>query len=448
MSTLTVPSAPVANDASAPVEFDGDVSSLFQDQSTRSATLAIWTSAAALLCLIVYAAFAKLDEVTRGEGKVIPSRQVQVVQSLDGGIVSKIYVQVGQEVKAGDLLLTVDPTRFVSNLRENRAEYLALKAKAARLSAIANGRDFSVPADVEKEAPQLAAQERSHYDSQRAELAAQVSIAQEQRSQRLQELNEARSKREQADRGLELTQEELDRTRPLLKNGAVSEVDLLRLERDISRYRGERDQAITQISRTQAAIAESERKAQEVVLTFRNQARSELTIANNRIGQLTEGSVGLADRVKQAEIRSPVRGTIKQLLANTVGGVVQPGKDIVEIVPLDDALLLEARVAPRDIAFLHPGQRAMVRFTSYDFAIYGGMEATLEEIGADTITDERGNAFYLVRVRTQKPTLGDRSLPIIPGMVAEVDILTGKKSILTYLLKPVLRAKAVALTER
>jgi len=444
MSTTDVAAADVPTDA----EVLSDAASLADDRSVRGARLLVWLSALAAAALLGYASIAKLDETTRGEGKVIPSRQVQVVQSLDGGIVSSIRVKVGDRVNKGDVMLTVDPTRSMSTLRESRAEYLALKAKSARLTAVANGRDFAVPADVEKEAPQLVAQERAHFESQRAELSATVAVAERQRDQRVHELGEARARREQAQQGLALTQEELERTRPLLRSGAVSEMDLLRLERDIARLKGERDQAAAQIPRSQAAIAEAERKMQEVSLNFRNQARNDLTTTNNRLGQLTEVSVGLADRVKQTEIRSPVRGTIKQLLANTVGGVVQPGKDIVEIVPLDDALLLEAKVVPRDIAFLHPGQKATVRFSAYDYSIYGGMDATLEEIGADTVSDDRGNAFYLVRVRTNGTALGEQALPIIPGMVAEVDILTGKKTILTYLLKPVLRAKAVALTER
>jgi len=163
---------------------------------------------------------------------------------------------------------------------------------------------------------------------------------------------------------------------------------------------------------------------------------------------LSAGSEGLADRVKQTEIRSPVNGTVKRLLINTVGGVVQPAKDIVEIVPSEDALVLEAKVVPRDIAFIRPGQAALVKFTAYDFATYGGLDAIVENVGADTVTDEKGNAFYTIRVRTKRAYIGDRHLPIIPGMVAEVDILTGKKSVLSYLLKPVLRAKAAALTER
>ena len=210
---------------------------------------------------------------------------------------------------------------------------------------------------------------------------------------------------------------------------------------------GERDAAGAQIPRIQAAISEAQRKIEEVELTLRNQARAELSETNAKLAALSAGSEGLADRVKQAEIRAPMNGTVKQLFANTVGGVVQPGKEIIEIVPSDDALLLEARVQPKDIAFLRPGQPAHVKFTAYDFSIYGGLDATLEHIGADSIVDEKGNAFYIVKVRTDRPTLGN-NLPVIPGMVAEVDIITGEKSVLSYLLKPVLRAKARAFSER
>jgi adhesin transport system membrane fusion protein len=198
----------------------------------------------------------------------------------------------------------------------------------------------------------------------------------------------------------------------------------------------------------ESAVAESNRKIQEVELTFRNTARSELSEVNAKLNALSEGSTALEDRVKQTEIRSPVNGTVKQLRVNTVGGVVQPGKDVIELVPSDDALLLEARVLPRDIAFLRPGQKALVKFTAYDFAIYGGLEATLEQIGADSIVDEKGNAYFIVRVRTLTTTIGQQKLPIIPGMVAEVDILTGKKSVLAYLMKPILRAKSKAMSER
>jgi membrane fusion protein, adhesin transport system len=257
-----------------------------------------------------------------------------------------------------------------------------------------------------------------------------------------------RAKREQASQSYNLTARELEMTRPLAKSGAISDVELLRLERDVARYRGERDSANSDIPRLESAINEATRKMQEVELTFRNVARSELSETNAKLNALSEGSTALEDRVKQTEIRSPVNGTVKQLKINTVGGVVQPGKDVIEVVPSDDALVLEARVLPRDIAFLRPGQKALVKFTAYDFATYGGLEATLEHISADTVIDEKGNAFFLVRVRTLATSIGAQQFPIIPGMVAEVDILTGKKSVLSYLLKPILRAKAKAMTER
>ena len=222
----------------------------------------------------------------------------------------------------------------------------------------------------------------------------------------------------------------------------------MRLERDVARYRGERDQASAQIPRLQAAIREATEKINEVELAFRNKASAELSEAMAKLNALSEGSVALEDKVKLSEVRSPVNGEVKKLYINTIGGVVQPGKDIVEIVPLDEGLLLETKINPRDIAFLHPGQKAVVRYTAYDYTVYGGMEGVVETIGADTITDDKGNAFYIVKVRTKGSRLGEQKLPIIPGMVAQVDVMTGKKSILSYLFKPVLRAKASALTER
>jgi adhesin transport system membrane fusion protein len=290
-------------------------------------------------------------------------------------------------------------------------------------------------------------EEKRLYETATSNLEAQLSIARQQLTQRQQELAEARARREQAGQAYELTLKELTVTKPLLKSGAVSEVELLRLERDVSRFRGERDMAATQIIRTQAAISEATRKIQEVELAFRKEQGTELSETMAKLNALSEGSVGLADRVKHSDLRSPVRGTVKRLLVNTVGGVVQPGKDAIEIVPLEDNLLLEAKVMPKDIAFLRPGQKALVKFTAYDFSVYGGLEATLEHIGADSLTDERGNTFYIVRVRTIKSKLGE-NLPVIPGMVAEVDIITGQKSILSYLLKPVIKAKQAALTER
>ena len=400
-----------------------------------------------LLALLLWATFATVDEVARASGKVIPSRQVQVVQAVDGGVVADILVREGQTVEAGQSLFLIDETRFVSSLRENRVQYLALLAKAARLRALAENTPFVLPPAIVKEDPKLVEEERRMYDARRNELEAQLSIARQQLTQRNQELVEVRSRKEQAAQGYDLTARELAMTKPLAASGAVSDVELLRLERDVGRYRGERDQASAQIARLQSSIAEASRKVQELEIVFRNQMRNELGETVAQLNSLSEGSTALSDRVQHANIKSPVKGTVKRLLVTTVGGVLQPGKEIVEIVPTEDDLLLETRISPRDIAFLWPGQKATVRFTAYDFAIYGGLEAVVDNIAADTVTDDDGNAYYLVRVRTLKSALG-KELPIIPGMVAEVDIMTGKKSVLAYLLKPVTRAKSRAFTER
>ncbi|MDR3413446.1 MAG: HlyD family type I secretion periplasmic adaptor subunit [Formivibrio sp.] len=433
-----------------PADFGADADWVASEHNPRGARILVRTTALAILCLLIWSALAHLDEVTRGQGKVIPSRQLQILQSLDGGMVQEILVHEGQSVKQGQVLIKIDPTRFASSLQENRSQYYSLEAKAARLEAIASGKPFVMPDDVLKSAPDIAAQEQSLYLSKRAELEASMGVAQQQLVQRSQELKEVQAHSIEASHSYDLTSKELDATRPLLKTGAVSEVEVLRLERDLARYRGDRDSAIAQAPRIQASINEASRKAQEVELAFRNQARSELSETMGKLSSLSAGRVGLADRVKQSDIRSPVNGTVKQLFTNTVGGVVQPGKDLIAIVPGEDTLLLEAKVLPRDIAFLRPGQPALVKFTAYDFSIYGGLEATLENIGADSITDDKGNSYFLVRVRTKNAYLEEsgKQLPIIPGMMAEVDILTGKKTVLSYLLKPVLRAKATALTER
>jgi adhesin transport system membrane fusion protein len=417
-----------------------------EQEPLRARALLHW-GALVLVALVVWAAFAEIDEVTRGEGKVIPSSQIQIVQSMDGGIVSEILVREGETVTPGQVLLRIDPTRFLSSLRENRSQYLALQAKAERLKALSEGRPFEPSAELLAEIPETVARERTLYTSTRDGLDANISIARQQLEQRQQELNEALSRREQVGRSLALASKELAISKPLAASGAVSEMDLLRLEREVVRMTGERGQVAAQIDRLQSAIHEARKKIQEVELHFNNQIRAELSDVMGKLGTLTEGSSALADRVKHAEVKSPVRGTVKRLLVTTVGGVVQPGREVVEVVPLDDALLLEAQIKPKDIAFLRPGQEALVKFTAYDFAIYGGLKAVVEHIGADTVMDERGNAFYVVRVRTVESNLG-KGLPIIPGMVAQVDVLTGKKTILRYLLKPVLRAKANAMKER
>jgi adhesin transport system membrane fusion protein len=430
-------------------DFEQEADAVMSRGRTHRAQKIVRTAVVVVLLLLLWAAFAQVQEVTRGDGKVIPSRQLQVVQSLDGGVVSEILVREGQLVEAGQMLLKIDETRATSGVRESAAQGFALRARQARLRALAEGAPFQPPAmqagsDVEK---RILEEERRLYETRVSELHTLLAINGQQLQQRQQELSEMKARQGSAQRQEGFGQQELAKTRPLLATGAVSEVDILRLEREVAKAHGDADQAGAQIARVQASIGEAQRKTQETELIFRNEARKEMADVMGKLNALNEGAVALADRVDKAQVKSPVRGRVQRLLANTVGGVVQPGKDIVEIVPLDDNLVLEAKVQPKDIAFIRPGQEATVKFTAYDFSIYGGLSATVENISPDTVVDERGNAFYLVRVRTTQVHFNDR-MPIIPGMTAEVDVLTGKKTVLAYLLKPVLKAKAYALRER
>lgn len=428
--------------------FDLEAGDLMSRAKTQRAQTIVRAAVAVVVLLLVWAALAKVDEITKGDARVISSRQLQLVQSLDGGVVSEILVKEGQVVEKDQLLLKIDETRATSGVRESAAQGFALRARQARLRALAEGAAFEAPpAGDNADERRIVEEERRLYETRLSELNTMLSINQQQLQQRQQELGEMRSRKASADRSLDLAQQELAKTRPLLASGAVSEVDILRLEGSVSKARGDSEQSGSQIARVQAAIGEAQRKIQETELTFRNEARKEMAEVMGKLNALNQGAVALTDKVDKSQIRSPLRGRVQRLLANTVGGVVQPGKDIVEIVPLDDVLVLEAKVMPRDIAFIHPGQAATVKFTAYDFSIYGGMEATVENISPDTVVDEKGNAFYLVRVRTTRASFSEK-LPIIPGMTAEVDVLTGHKTVMSYLLKPVLKGKAYALRER
>ncbi len=400
-----------------------------------------------MLAVLVWAWFAKVDEVTRGDGRVIPSRQLQVIQSLDGGIVSAILVKEGDLVTTGMPLIKIDETRAVSSLRENKGQYLALLAKQARLRALAEGISFNPPPEVQTETPLVYEQEYALYKASRDDLDSIVSIARDQMIQREKELIEVQFKKEIAEKTYESANKELAANKPLLTSGAVSEIDILKLEREVTRARGEIDQARAQGSRIQVSISEARSKITEAEQNFRSKVRTELNDTSAKLDSLTETSVSLTDKVKQATLKSPVNGKVSRLFFNTVGGVIQPGKEVLEVVPTDDALVLETKVQIKDIAFLRPKQPAVVKLTAYDYTIYGTLDAVVESIAANSTVDEKGNAFYIVRVRTIKNSLGE-GLPIIPGMQAQVDILTGKKTILSYLLKPVIKAKSYAFSER
>lgn len=402
------------------------------------------------LVFAVWANWAAVAEVTRGEARVIPSRQVQVVQNLEGGIVAAMLVREGEIVAEGQVLMRIDNVRAASDYREKRFRYLALLAAATRLQAEIEGIEPAFPAEVAAEAPELAHDEIAMLRSRREKLDIELDIVRQQAEQRQQELGELRSRLAQVERSYRLASEEWELTRQAGRQGFVPKADLLRLQRTVNDLYGELEQAQLAVPRAEAALAEALRRIDSAASSFRAAAQAELNAHRAEMASLREIVSAGEDRVRRTEVRSPVHGTIKTIRTNTIGGVVQPGADLIEIVPLEDTLLVEAQIRPADIAFLRPGLPATVKITAYDFAIYGGLKSVVEDISADTIVNERGEGFYRVRVRTERGHLGTEAQPlrIIPGMTAEVDVLTGEKTVMAYLLKPILRTRDRALTER
>jgi len=428
-----------------------EVNKALIEDAPRVIRLTIWGIIAFFLFLVLWANFAVIDEVTKGEGKAIPSSKVQKIQNLEGGIVSELYVKEGQVVEAGAPLIRLDDTRFQSNVGETETVRLSMLLRVERLSAEVDERELNFPADAVKDAPGQAASEKSLYQSRRQQLHDEIGGLQEQLIQKQQELREFTSKQAQYRQQLGLQRQEIAMSEPLVAQGAVSPVEVLRLKRAEVETRGQLDATTLAIPRAESAIKEVQRKIDETRGKFRSEALTQLNEARTELNKASATGKALEDRVSRTLVTSPVRGIVKQLMVNTIGGVIQPGSDMVEIVPLNDTLLVEAKIRPQDIAFLHPGQEAVVKFSAYDYTIYGGLKARLEQIGADTITDEdKKTTYYMIKLRTDRSHLGtdEKPLLIIPGMVASVDIITGKKSILSYLLKPIIRARAEALHER
>ncbi|WP_312773789.1 HlyD family type I secretion periplasmic adaptor subunit [Pseudomonas rhodesiae] len=428
-----------------------EVEKALVDDAPRIVRLTIWGVIGFFVFLLLWAHFAIIDEVTKGEGKAIPSSRIQKIQNLEGGIVAQIYAHEGQIVDAGAPLVRLDDTRFASNVGETEADRVAMELRVERLSAEVDNRPLNISDNARKTAPNQASNEESLYQSRRQQLADEIGGLQQQLLQRQQELREFSSKQDQYRNSLGLLRQEIGMSEPLVKQGAISPVEVLRLKRSEVETRGMLDGTTLAIPRAQAAINEVQRKIDETRGKFRSEALAQLNEARTNLSKAQATSKGLEDRVSRTMVTSPVRGIVKQMLVNTVGGVIQPGSDIAEVVPLDDTLLVEAKIRPQDIAFLHPGQEAMIKFTAYDYTIYGGLKGKLEQIGADTVMDEeKKNTFYVIKLRTERSHLGtdEKPLLIIPGMVASVDIITGKKSILSYLLKPIIKSRAEALHER
>lgn len=426
---------------------------LHQAPSSRSAVF-VFVLIALLAAFFGWAYFAEIEEVTRGEGRVIPSSKTQIVQSLEGGIVKAIEISEGDTVKAGQTLLRIDDTGFSSDLGELEAKQTALKAQVTRLRVEASGKSIDAlvfPVELRRLAPDAVENETNLFQIRKVSLDNQVDVLGDRLEQKKLELAELQQTEKRLANSLAIAREEHGIKKPLADRGIVPKTDLLKLEREISDLDGQLATTKTSIPRAEAAIREAERLAKERRLEFRQAAQEELNTRLSELSVVEQSLRAATDRVDRTEIRSPVAGVVNKLHVNTVGGVVRASEPLIEITPIKDELLVEVRVEPKDIAFISPGQQALVKLSAYDFTVYGGLDGKVEIISSDSLLDEANKeSYYLVTVRATESNLkkGDEDLPILPGMVATVDIITGNKSILDYLLKPILKAKQEALSER
>ena len=405
-----------------------------------------------IIFFIVWADLAVLDETTRGLGRVIPSQRVQEIQNLEGGILNELYVREGQTVEKGDILARLSNEQAASYFRDAQSKAMEHKAAIARLLAEADGsgKEPVFPEDVVKEAPQLVEDQLRIFHAQQNKLEIETGLLTDQFEQRQQEVSEMLSRKKQLQQSLDVAKKQRDIAKPLVEKQIHSELDYLRLEQTVVELTGDVESISLGLPRVRRAANEAAKRIEQAKAEYRTQALEEINERRQELKSIMENLSSGGDRVTRTDVRSPVRGIVKHIMVNTLGGVVRPGESIMEVVPLDDTLLVEVEIKPADIAFLHPGQKAMVKITAYDFSIYGGLEGTVENISADTIENERKENFYLVKVRTKMNhiTYRGQQLPIIPGMTASVDVLTGEKSVLDYLLKPILKAKQNAPRER
>ena len=399
---------------------------------------------------IGWMSWAEVDVVIRGSGKVSPASQIQTIQSLEGGIISEILVQEGQSVSEGQPLIKISDVAFSSSFEENRLRYLELRARSARLNAQAFDLAFKSPAEISEEAPQLIQSEKSLFESNRQQLKETLSGLEEKTSQQKSALREARSRQNQLARSLRLVKKEIEIKRPLKDRGIISEVEYLQLQQREAELEGEIEGVKLSIPRIQSTIDEARFNKQKEKLNFQNNAKKELNEVNAELRRIQEAQTTLQDRVKRTTLRSPVNGIVQRLYVNTIGGVVSSGIGIVDIVPQDDDLLVELQIKPADIAYVSVGQFARLKFSAYDFALHGSLQGIVTFVSADTITNDDGASFFVVRVKPGRSFLGAQvgELPVKIGMNAEADIITAKKTILSYLTEPVHRCINKALRER
>lgn len=416
----------------------------------RASGILLGSVAALVVLFFLWAGLSPIDEIARGQGQVVPSQDVQIVQSLEGGILAELLVAEGELVTKGQPLLRISDITFSSEERGTEAKLASLKAKKARLEAEANGTEFSMPADIAQKSPQVAANEESLYKSRQAEMKNQTDILDRKIEQAQAQLSEVGEELASLAKSKGLLQQELAITSEMVRKKATPKLEEIRLQRELSDITGKISAGGQRRSGLESELESAKKERQDQDDKFRSQALGELGQVETELAGLRESLKSIGDRVDRTELRAPVAGVVNKIALKTIGGVIEPAMRLVEIVPVGDDLKIIARVSPNDIGFLKVGQPVKVRITAYDSVRYGRLDGKVTRVGANSVTDREGNVSFEIEVRTARNFLGtpEKPLPVTPGMVAQIDVVTGKRTILEYLLKPILRAREWALRER
>lgn len=411
--------------------------------------IVLWFWFLTVVLFLIWASFAKIDEIVRGDGKIIPSGKNQIIQNLEGGIIKNILVTEGDIIKKGDTLIQIQNQKSVSTFEENEIKIKELKARIARLKAEAYEMDFILKKDFISN-KNLIQREKSLYNTNIQRLNSRINIYEEQSKQEESNLKDAKTKIKHLEKSKSLLSQELRMLEPLVQKGIRAKVDLLRLQKELNEVEQRLDSTKESMPRIRSTIKEIKSKKLEAKSEFKSKAKEELNKSVIQLQRIEVNSKSAQDSVLRTEVKSPSNGIVQNVFIHTVGGVIKPGENLIKIVPTDDTLLVQAKIKPSDIGFIYGEQKVIVKFTAYDFTIFGSLEGKIVKIGADTQVDKDGNSYYEVLIKTNKNYLfkNGKKLPIIPGMTVNIDILTGKKSVLDYILKPILKTKQYTFTER
>ena len=432
------------------IEYLESLSAAVLQKTPKKSKLILYFWLLTITVFIIWANIAKVDEIVRSSGKVIPSGENKVVQNLEGGIVEEILVKEGENVSKGDILIKIKNIKSKSDLAQYISKRDELSTKLQRLYAQATLKPLSFSESFTSKHPGLVKREKSLYKTSLLDLQAKKDTLKKQIAQKDDILKETKAKIKNLKKSYGFIKEEIKISKPMVKEGIKSKVDFLKLQREANNVKTELDNSINSIPAIKTSISEIKSKIKELELTFKTKSKKEYNDVAGELDRIEKKIVSFQDTVNRTNIKSPVDGIVKKLYVNTIGGVVRPGMDLVEIVPKDKNLIVEVKVRPKDIAFIYPGQKALVKFTAYNYSIYGGLKGKVIGISPDTITDKKNKTYYIIRIKTDKDRLAHngKELQIIPGMIVRADIITGKRTIFDYILKPILNSKDYIFTER